>query len=153
MNSIQIPVLSSCFSFLYLDANLSTQMLSNGRYFPAATFHSLAETAGKQNNCFDDSWSHISSLSHSSCDDELIGLSCLPACFFWLWFSINSVWKQVTVPILFHKGELQMTVHDQKEIVFSRGHMGFFWKSVCCPQSWCYWAPEYSSERDWKIMK
>lgn len=53
----------------------------------------------------------------------------------WLWFFIKSVEKQAAMPVPYSKRPSQMTVHHQKEIVFSHDCMlsASLRQSLCCP--------------------
>lgn len=70
----------------------------------------------------------------------------------WLLFSINSVWKQAPVPVPFHKGQLQMTVHDQRKQYFLMAICFFTANLFIALSAGWYWsrALDSSSERDWK---
>lgn len=98
----------------------------------------LAKNASKWGNCCYGFWScHTADIMMTwlGCPVHLDTLR--------LWFFINSVGKPAAVPVPFIEGLLQMSVHYQKEIVFSYDRvcsLGFpsaLRKPVCCSQRWC----------------
>lgn len=119
----------TCPAPLYLNRNQSTQIPENERYLPVAGFYFFTETLGKLGNCCNGFWSCLWSVSHSWCNDETIGLSC--PCGQVLALILHQFCgKSSFLPLPLSEGLSQMSVHYQKEMVFSHGHM-FFGIPLC----------------------